>query len=183
MRFAALVSTSPTDRAAALADLDHALQALEPTALIRLIVGLERALDPTPGGYRRSMVVDRDDRAIACAVARGFDAVRDWPVRLRGRLEELTGDTASSIDRRELQSRIRSVGGYRLARHPAIRRDCVGWRRDDVLERWDELVASILNERERPRHRRVLPAALEPGHAELALDRLKSSSACAAKVV
>lgn len=65
-----------------------------------------------------------------------------------------------------------------MARHPTVRRDCVDWRRDDVLKHWWTLVEGVQADREQPRRRRILPADLPEGHAEFAFDQLKASISC-----
>ena len=65
-----------------------------------------------------------------------------------------------------------------MVRHPEVRRDCVGWPRQQVLDNWWKLVDSIVADRAVPQRRRVLPQEMPVGHAELAFDRLKSSLSC-----
>lgn len=65
-----------------------------------------------------------------------------------------------------------------MTRHPEVNRDCVGWRRAEVLEHWWRLAESVMADWAAPRRRRVTPNELPQVHAELAYDRLKSSLSC-----
>lgn len=112
-RFASVISAVPSEREAALAALPAEIQALSPTSLISLVLGLGHALEPTSRerSEAHAAALTATSVAMATRIARGMDLLSRWPHDLRQEISrQLDSAEADPNSRRTLGRRLRRLG-------------------------------------------------------------------------